>query len=231
MHTVNTYDSASTIARMVFREHSGRMRTPSLLLLATLLLAACGTSEPTPTPPPEPTPSSAAAAVLPTGTKEEVATAVVTALQQGKPAEVAKYAHPEKGVRFTPYTYVNPETDVILTAAEIAAAASDTTHKTWGVQEGSGEPISMSVLEYFSRYVYNHDYATAPVVRWNEPQTKGSMIDNAKEFYPAAQIVEYHFDGFDPKYEGMDWGSLRLALEEHEGAWFVTGMIHDEWTP
>jgi (p)ppGpp synthase/HD superfamily hydrolase len=43
-------------------------------------------------------------------------------------------------------------------------------------------------------------------------------------------MVEYHFSGFDPKYEGMDWRSLRLVFEEKDNIWHLVGIIHDQWT-
>ncbi|MDD5470267.1 MAG: hypothetical protein PHO92_05750, partial [Candidatus Peribacteraceae bacterium] len=65
---------------------------------------------------------------------------------------------------------------------------------------------------------------------WNEPSARGNVLDNARDVYPGAQIVEYHFPGFDPQYEGMDWSSLRLVLEKFNSEWRLVGLIHDEWT-
>jgi len=42
--------------------------------------------------------------------------------------------------------------------------------------------------------------------------------------------VEYHFPGFDKKYEGMDWASLRLVLIEAKDGWKLVGIVHDQWT-
>ncbi|MFC7680891.1 hypothetical protein [Paenibacillus sp. GCM10028914] len=47
---------------------------------------------------------------------------------------------------------------------------------------------------------------------------------------PEAVIIEYHFDGFNPEYAGMDWKSLRLVFRLEEGSWRLSGIIHDEWT-
>ena len=60
----------------------------------------------------------------------------------------------------------------------------------------------------------------------------GSIIDNAQEVYPGATVVEYHFDGFDEQYAGMDWRSLRLVMHQDvDGDYELVGVIHDEWAP
>jgi hypothetical protein len=43
---------------------------------------------------------------------------------------------------------------------------------------------------------------------------RGNMINNIEDAYSEAVSVEYHFPGFDPKYEGMDWESLKLVLSK-----------------
>ena len=53
---------------------------------------------------------------------------------------------------------------------------------------------------------------------------------NHDEVYPLAATIEYHFSGFDARFEGMDWRSVRLVLEQENGTWYLVGLIHDEWT-
>jgi hypothetical protein len=45
--------------------------------------------------------------------------------------------------------------------------------------------------------------------------------------YPKAQFVEYHFPGFDAKYEGLDWKSLRLIFDQKGTEWLLIGIQHD----
>ena len=42
--------------------------------------------------------------------------------------------------------------------------------------------------------------------------------------------MEYHFPGIDPKFEGMDWRSLRLVFEQKNCTWYLVGIIHAQWT-
>lgn len=163
--------------------------------------------------------------------RESVAAAVLESFARGDWDTLSTFAS-RTGVRFTPYTHVNEETDSVFKPADIATFANDTGRYTWGTTEGSGEPIVMTKAEYVARYVWDHDYRTAPEVRWNHEQDHGSVIDNVQKVYPGASVVEYHFPGFDEQYGGMDWRSLRLVLAQLDnGEWALYGVIHDEWTP
>lgn len=204
------------------------MRTSLPLIGLFLVLAAC-TPEPS-----EPgngaSSASSSSSVAVTQTKEEVADAILDAFANEDSPAIAGLAHPE-GVRFTAYTYVNATTDQELDSAEFAGIYADPTIRNWGEEQGSGFPIDKTFADYVERYVWDQDYRTAPVVEWNQPADEGSMIDNAADVYPSAEIVKYHFTGFDPQYEGMDWRSLRLVLLPVDGSWKLRGMIHDQWTP
>jgi hypothetical protein len=79
--------------------------------------------------------------------------------------------------------------------------------------------------------VYAADFFFADVVGYDHNIVNGSMIDNSREIYPQGVIVDYHFDGFDPQYGGLDWRTLRLVLEADNGEWYLSAIINDEWTP
>jgi hypothetical protein len=163
--------------------------------------------------------------------RDSVASAVLDAFARSDWDTLADLSS-ESGVRFTPHTHVDVETDQTLTQSDIRGFDTDQTQRTWGSAEGSGEPIVMTNDEYLARYVWDHDYRTAPDVRWNATQDRGNVIDNVQEVYPGASVVEYHFSGFDEQYGGMDWRSLRLVLAQNDdGEWTLYGVIHDEWAP
>lgn len=164
-------------------------------------------------------------------TVEEKATQAVQALKRKDLKALAALVHPVQGLRFTPYTYVNGGRNVFIYANDLPTALQDLNYHTWGEHAGSGEPITMTFAEYYDRFVYDEDYASAPEVTWDEPMDHGSMIDNAADAYPGSRIVEYHFPGFDEQYGGMDWRSLRLVWQELDGVPYLVGIIHDEWTP
>jgi hypothetical protein len=157
----------------------------------------------------------------------------VMALKDRDMDELAGLVHPDKGVRFSPYTYVRvgPEgEDLVFGAAQIPGLLADPTVYHWGVFDGSGEPIDLTFAAYYERFIYDADFSRPDVVGLDETVGQGNTINNIAEVYPEAVTVEYHFEGFDPQYAGLDWRSLRLVFEAHGGSWYLVGIVHDEWT-
>lgn len=174
-----------------------------------------------------------ASAAAPTNTTDLTTTAneVLAALRDHDLRHLAALAHPTKGVRFSPYVYVQPDSDVVLTRSQIAEAWTDTTRRVWGEFDGSGEPIRLTFPEYYRRFIYNADFAEAPRQSIDSvPIKHGNTPSNLKDVYPNARWVERHFPGFDPKYEGMDWTSLWLVFEPHDRGWYLVGIVHGSWT-
>lgn len=161
---------------------------------------------------------------------------IIMILKAGDLGALADRVHPEKGVRFSPYTYVRavpdaPEgEDLLFSAAQIPGLAADPTIYHWGRFDGSGEPIDLTFAEYYDRFIYDAKFAAPDVVGFAETVGKGNTINNIADVYPLAITVEYHFEGIDPQYAGLDWRSLRLVLEEMDGTWYLVGIVHDEWT-
>ena len=211
------------------------------LLLTLILLAACTATPPVTEPPtatpepsqmptqipsPSPTPTEAPPEPL---MLEETAERVITALAAKDLVTVAEFAHPERGVRFSPYTYVR-EDHLVFTPEELTRlVGSDQVHM-WGHYDGTGDPIELTFDEYFQEFVYSADFANPEEVAIDEELGWSNMINNITEFYPGSSFVEYHFSGFEEQYQGMDWESLRLVFIQEEGTWYLVGIVHDQWT-
>ena len=161
---------------------------------------------------------------------------IIMALKNRNLENLSRLVHPDTGVRFSPYTYVRVEpgspdgADLVFSSAHIANFFADQTVYNWGHFDGSGNPIDLAFEAYFERFIYDADFARPRAVGYNEIIGRGNTINNIAEVYPSAVTIEYHFEGIDPTYAGLDWKSLRLVLEEKEGAWYLVGLVHDEWT-
>ncbi|UTW69619.1 hypothetical protein KHA80_00300 [Anaerobacillus sp. HL2] len=60
----------------------------------------------------------------------------------------------------------------------------------------------------------------------NERLGHGNTLDNSREVYEDATVIEYYFSGFDPQYDGMDWRSYVFALEKGEdGNWYLSELF------
>lgn len=160
----------------------------------------------------------------------EKAEEVIQALKNKDFVKLATYVHPDKGVRFSPYATVDKTNDQIFLAPQIEDLKHGKVTYTWGTYDGSGEPIVSSYKDYHNEFVYEEDFANAGLIGYNEILVRGNSINNAFDVYPGSIIVEYHFPEIDPQYEGMDWRSLRLVFKEKDGAWYLVGIIHDQWT-
>jgi len=173
----------------------------------------------------------------------EAARLAIQALQGGDLASLAALAHPELGVRFSPYAYVQ-ESDQVFSPQQIASLGEDPSVYAWGYFDGSGEPIRMIFPEYFERFVYSQDFANPDqisVSRSGDPNARrlgwGNTLDNSLEYFGDVVVVEFYIAPQNPDYGGLDWQSLRLVFQKADPtcvgaycAWYLVGVIHDEWT-
>ncbi|WP_051236416.1 copper amine oxidase N-terminal domain-containing protein [Paenibacillus pinihumi] len=160
---------------------------------------------------------------------EEQASAVLEALAAQDYKTLSEQVHP-RGVRFSPFTYVDALDHVVLGREELASANIADKVFLWGFYDGSGEDIDLTLDSYYKEFIYPHDYREAAYVSYNAQIFHGNMINNASKVYPGAIIVEYHFDGINPEYAGLDWRSLRLVFQPDQGQWYLAGIINDQWT-
>ncbi|MFY9273429.1 MAG: hypothetical protein WBJ83_06165 [Thermacetogeniaceae bacterium] len=161
---------------------------------------------------------------------EKRSTDVLTAIKNYDLEKLAAAVHPDKGVRFSPYGYVDVDNDLVFTAEEVKKLAADSKQYHWGYYDGSGEPIRLKFSDYYKKFIYDEDFLNAEQVGYNKTLGHGNSLNNSFEVYKNSIIVEYHFSGFDPQYAGMDWRSLRLVFEKKNDIWYLVGIIHDQWT-
>lgn len=144
--------------------------------------------------------------------------------------DLSDYIHPSKGVRFSPYGYIDTDNHLVFTAEEVDNLDKDAGIYTWGSYDGSGEPIELDFNDYYDRFIFDHDFSNPQIIGNNVRIGQGNTLNNIAEVYENGYFVELHFQGFDPQYEGIDWVSLRLVFEEVDGDWYLVGIVHDQWT-
>ncbi len=152
---------------------------------------------------------------------------VISALRNADFSQLSTYTHPEKGIRFSPYIYVQKDSHLVFKVDSIKNLLNDTKVYTWGTYDGSGFPIELTPKEYYDQFVYSRDFANVAKITYNDISNYNTQ--KILETYPQSTIVEYYYPGTDPKFEGMDWQSLRLVFEEFNGTWYLVGIVHDEW--
>ena len=77
--------------------------------------------------------------------------------------ELADYVHPEKGLRFTPYTYVRVEKDVVFTKKQLSNFFDNDKEYIWGHYDGSGREIKLTPKEYYHQFIYTKNFINADV--------------------------------------------------------------------
>jgi len=162
----------------------------------------------------------------------EAATTVMRALKDGNMRTLAAWAHPDKGIRFSPYAYVDTKKDLVFSRQELKGLMDESEVREWGTMDGSGELIKLKYADYHKRFVYDADFFKDAEISLNEQLGKGNTINNLNDVYPKANhnFVEYYIEGTDPEVKGMDWRSLRLVFEKIGEDQALVGIIHDQWT-
>ncbi|HJS55863.1 MAG TPA: hypothetical protein VJ765_15020, partial [Chitinophagaceae bacterium] len=94
----------------------------------------------------------------------------------------------------------------------------------------TGDPIRMTLNNYMQRFVYDVDFVKPEKRSVNDFIAAGNSLNNLLSVYENCDFTESYFSGFEKKYEGMDWKSLRLVFKERNGRFLLVGIVHDEWT-
>jgi len=144
--------------------------------------------------------------------------------------QLSQFFHPVLGVRLSPYGYIDTANHVRITAEEFLKKLKGKEVVKWGNYDGSGKEIMLTPQEYFRKFVYDVDFLHAEQIRVNEILGTGNTLSNLETVYNGSDYVENYFSGFDKKYEGMAWRSLRLVFQLYEGKNYLVAIVHDQWT-
>lgn len=155
---------------------------------------------------------------------------ILTAVKKKDYKTFSEFFHPEIGVRFSPYGYVDSTSDLVFTKEKFMKQTRKNNKLYWGDFDGSGDPIKMTLKQYFKRFVYDADFLNAEKTSINQMLGRGNTIDNIASFYEGMPFTESYFSGFDEKYSGMDWRSLKLVYKKYGEKSYLIGVIHSEWT-
>lgn len=132
-------------------------------------------------------------------------------------------------VHFSPYGFIGSGWQT-LSAADFTKLLSGNKKISWGAYDGSDDSIDFTVKQYMDKFVYNADFLNAEKTAIDSFIGAGNSLNNLKQAYPGTRFIEYYFSGFEEKYGGMDWTSLRLVFKEREGKYYLVAVVHDQWT-
>ena len=157
---------------------------------------------------------------------------ILTAFKNKNYAAIADFIDPVAGVRFSPYGFIDTIRNVIFSRENFAEQARKSNQDKigWGEFDGSGDTILMTLNEYMAKFVYDVDFSRPETRKINEFIGHGNSLNNLLSVYKNCDFTESHFSGFEKKYEGMDWRSLRLIFKERDEMFFLVAVVHDQWT-
>lgn len=157
---------------------------------------------------------------------------VLTLFKTKKYDSLAMLVHPDEGVRFSPYGYIDTANDKIFRAEAIKSWTDRKKQLKiyWGSFDAGEKEIRMTADQYMKRFVYDVDFIKPDSIATNGFIGGGNSMNNLLAVYPDCFFVESYFKGFDKKYDGMDWRSLRLVFKLKDGKYYLVAVVHDEWT-
>jgi hypothetical protein len=156
---------------------------------------------------------------------------VIVLLSRGDMESLARYVHPENGLRFSMSSEVNTRKDQVFSKKELIRFFRAYPSYTWGYAEENGMPLRLKTSDYYWKYVYDAPYADTGEISYQDAMNAGFGAGNCFEAYPHSIVVEYRVSetGTTDKV-GANWRSIRLVFEKHQKTWFLTGIIHELWT-
>lgn len=154
----------------------------------------------------------------------------MNALESEDYSTLASIIHKEKGVRFTPFSTVNLECDLVLSSEAIKNIESDSEIYSWGLNSATGSTILMPISTYIEKFVTPLAYSKAPHLAIDSVLLHGNALENVAEAYPGCRFIDFSFRSIDPDLNGSDWSSLKLVFEVDDNAWYLVGVVHSEWT-
>ncbi len=169
---------------------------------------------------------------------ENKAQEALLALKNKDSKKLANLAHPDLGIRFSPYSHVQTKdnglkySDLVFTKQQLKNIFEDKKLYIWGTQDGSGLPINMTFTEYYGRYIYSHNFINTQKIQYNKVTNRGSIQNNINDIYPNAITVSFLSpeSELDPKYGKLDAKTINLIFEKKYNTWYLVGIINDQWT-
>ncbi len=155
---------------------------------------------------------------------------VLSALKKHDLNQFASFIHPALGARFSPYGYIDTVLHRLFLPQQLVKTSLSGNKIFWGYYDGSGDSINLNVSDYFKKFVYNTDFLGKGTIGINRMIGSGNSLNNLQSVYKDAGFIEIHIPGFNPKYGGMDWSSLRLVYRKVKSEFYLVAVVHDQWT-
>lgn len=102
----------------------------------------------------------------------------------------------------------------------------------WGYYEGSGEDMVFTPSDFFDHFISNFNFRAAPEKTVKAYRDLGDGFAFWKNDTNGDYFVEYHYPGFNPDFEGIDYQTLYMVFtyDEEADTYLLTGITNHYWT-
>lgn len=214
-----------------FKEKSTTLASSGLLLLTLTATGCQSASESSEAIVSQPTSTSATpiSTDISQQTLKQQALRIQRALANKDFARITDDIHPTRGVRFSMYAYVRPESDKVFNRAQYAQYLQQSNIRfTWGEKDGTGDLLITPLPTYLDTWVDGRKFNNVNI-SVNKITNNGNSINNLKDIYQNSDVVEFYYKGTE-EYADMDWRVLRLVFDEYQGKRYLVAVINDQWT-
>ncbi|HNF28501.1 MAG TPA: hypothetical protein PKV80_28815 [Leptospiraceae bacterium] len=146
---------------------------------------------------------------------------ILLILKKGNYAALEKYADPKKGIFVSPY--IGCHSGLKLLRKDLKTTDRK---KVWGSYDGTGDPILLTMDEYFKRFVYAVDYLEKTDEIFIN-RIRGNAVSSMEDVFPESTFIEFYYKGSNDPFIG--WRSLILVLKKRGKVIYLIGIINDEW--
>lgn len=154
---------------------------------------------------------------------------VIKAIDNHNYQMLSEYAHPEKGIVFTPFSYIDYDENLVFMPEQIMNFNSNVEIYNWGYYDQSPNLIKMNIEEYFNSFVYDNKYLNSTQIGINTFVRTGNSIENITDVFPDCIFVDF-YDSGSKDYGGLDWSSLKIVMVKYDGSFKVVALVHSSYT-
>lgn len=135
----------------------------------------------------------------------------------------------DEGIFFSPYGLADTTKSKVLSRQQYLELVKNNKQVLWGHADGTGDPIRLSIPQYFKKYVYDVAFLKAEQTAVNKLIDPDSSFSKVPAVFANHPFVQFYFSGFNKEYEGMDWKSLLLVFKQQQSTYYLVAVIHNQW--
>jgi hypothetical protein len=138
---------------------------------------------------------------------------------------LAQLVHPERGLRIH-HSWWNPE--IRFSQNDVRNIFASNVSIDWGIQDGSGNPI-VGPFRQEILPMLQEDFILATETGCDEIIHGGTAgFVQLPDGYDAVHYLSLHRPGTD-EFAEMNWGTWVLGIEQWQGSYYLSFLVHFQW--